>query len=97
MKNKKVIRIVGIIIEVLLFILMIRKDFWKNVVGGHTTILEEFMPVILAIAMLCFVFQGIIFMFFPPVGEKNKDVKEEQMNKHESESTEKQPEQINNR
>lgn len=30
-------------------------------------------------------------------GEKNEDVKEEQMNKHESESTEKQPEQINNR
>ena len=28
---------------------------------------------------------------------RRKDVKEEQMNKHESESTEKQPEQINNR
>ena len=88
MKNKKVLIIVVIIIDFLLYGLMMNKDFWKNMVGGYPSVIEEFALGMTILVIICFLLAGF-FCIFPITGGKNEDVKEEQQNKHKNESMEK--------
>lgn len=89
MKNKKVLKVALLIVSILFYMFAIRKAFWENVVRVHPSVLDGFLPVIFAVSLLCFVFLGLFIITFPSAGEKNEDVQEEQMNKHENESAEK--------
>lgn len=87
-KNKKVLIIVVIIIDFLLYGLVVSKDFWKNMVGGYPSVIEEFALGMTILVIICFLLAGF-FCIFPITGGKNEDVKEEQQNKHKNESMEK--------
>ena len=89
MKNNKVLKIALLIIAILFYVFTIRKEFWENVMRVHPSVLDGFLPVIFAVAPLCFVFLGLFIIAFPSAEEKNEDVQEEQTNKHENESAEK--------
>lgn len=88
MKNKKVLIIVVIIIDFLLYGFVMSKDFWKNMVSGYPSVIEALALVMSVLVIICFLLAGLIFMS-PLAGEKNEDIKEEQQNKHENESMEK--------
>lgn len=88
MKNKKVLIMVVIIIDFLLYGFVMSKDFWKNKVGVYPSVIEEFALGMTILVIICFLLAGF-FCIFPITEGKNEDVKEEQQNKHENESMEK--------
>ncbi len=90
MKNKKVLIIVVMIIDFLLYGLVMSKDFWKNMVGGYPSVIEEFALGMTILVIICFLLAGF-FCIFPITGGKNEDVKEEQQSM-EKESVEKKSE-----
>ena len=88
MKNKKVLIMVVIIIDFLLYGFAMSKDFWKNKVGVYPSVIGEFALGMTILIIICFLLAGF-FCIFPITQGKNEDVKEEQQNKHENESAEK--------